>query len=373
MFAPLGGAGRRTLVFLAACAMLVPACGAPVQQTTTGRGGDLAATDLEVFKKFAGMAEPERTKALVEAAKKEGSLTVYGSSNLASYLSGFEKAYGIKTTLLETDNDAMVTRLTQEAAADRYLADYVDGAGPLMQTLDNAGLLGFYSSPLRDKLPPEAQGKNWTGNRRQPYLAAYNTEQVPPDQIPDDYLDFADPKWKGRISVELGDYEWYMGLVQYYEQVKGMSRTAIDAALSKVMSNARTADGHSDQSRLLAAGQYAVALAAYYHHIKGLADHGAPVTWGGAGKPTVQPIIMHYDGIALTSHAPHPAAATLFLDYVLSPDGQAISESEGELSAAVGPNDPLAGLEVRMTDMNQYLENGAQWAAAYDKLLRHAQ
>jgi iron(III) transport system substrate-binding protein len=352
------------------------ACGnSPLQddtQVANESGGELAANDLEVYKKFADMDAPDRTDALVEAAKEEGSLNLYGSSSLQDYADAFQEKYGIKTTLYESDTDTAVARLTQEAKAGKYIVDYIDGGSTFLNELDSLGLLGMYESQYRDQVPDDVQGEHWTAQRRQPFVAAYNTDEIDPSEIPDDYLDFADPKWDGKISMELGDYDWYQGLVQYYE-AKGMSRDEIDAKFHDIASNAVTADGHSDQAELLAAGQFAVTMSSYVHHIDELKADGAPLEWGGAGDPTVQPIIMRYEGVALMSHAPHPAAATLFMDFVLSPDGVEILKDSYDLPAVPEADDPLQGLNVVRLDLKEYAEHSDRWSHDYDALLRNAE
>lgn len=362
------------VALLSATTLFVSACGAPVSAPTESADAtsDEATHASEVYQKFAAMAEPQRTEELVKAAQEEGHLSLYGSQNLKDYGDAFQEKYGIEVTLLDVDNETMVSRVTQEAQAGRYTVDYVDGASNLMDALENEGLLGFYDSPSRQQIPEELNGENWTGQRRQPYLASYNYDKVDPADIPTDYLDFADPKWKGIISMEQGDYDWYMAMVDYY-LAQGMSQEEIDDAFTKIASNARIANGHSDQVQLLAAGQFGVALSTYYHHVEGAIEDGAPVTWGGDGRPIVQPIIMRLNGMAIMSHAPNPAAATLFLDFILSDEGQEISRSLKELPVMPSETgDPLDGIETFLVDSTQYAEEGPEWAKKYDELLRNA-
>jgi iron(III) transport system substrate-binding protein len=335
-------------------------------------GGELASDDLEVYTKYADMEEPDRTDALIDAAKEEGSLNLYGTDNLQDAADAFTEEYGIKTTVYEADTDTAVARLTQEAKAGKYIADIIDGGSTLLNELDRLKLLGVYESQYRDRVPDSVQGEHWTADRRQPFVVGYNTDEVDPSEIPDDYLGFADPKWDGKISMELGDYDWYLGLVQYYE-AQGMSRDDIDAKMQAIASNAVTADGHSDQAELLAAGQYAVTMSSFVHHIEELKADGAPLSWGGDdGGTVVQPIIMRYEGVALMSHAPHPATATLFMDFLLGPKGTEITKSGFDLPAVPEADDPLDGLNVVLLDLHEYATNGDEWSKEYDALLRNA-
>lgn len=347
----------------------------PLQDTTAANesGDELAADDLAVYQKYGGMSEPDRTDELVKEAQDEGSITLYGSSSLEDYAEAFSEKYGIQTNVYDpAEIDSSLARVTQEAKTGKYVADIFQGGSTFLNSLDRAGLLGVYDSKYHDAVPASVhQGEHWTAQRRQVFVAGYNTDAIDPSEIPDDYLDFADPKWDGKISMELGDYDWYMGLVEYYES-QGMSRDEIDAKFRDIASNAVAVSSHPDQAELLAAGQFAVTMSSYVHHIDELKADGAPLEWGGAGDPTVQPIIMRYEGLALMSHAPHPAAATLFMDFILGPEGHQILLDGHYLPAVPEPNDPLEGLNVVPLDLHEYASNGDEWAKAYDELLRNA-
>jgi iron(III) transport system substrate-binding protein len=358
-----------TVAFAATALLILNACASPLQaennagNNTAGNDQKNAAT--EVYEKFASMAEPQRTEELVKAAKAEGGLALVGSSSLQDYADAFERKYGIKGTLYESDTDTAVARLTQEAAAGKYNSDVIDGGSTFLNELQSKGLLGLYKSQYRDQMPASAQGEFWTANRIQPFVVGYNTDKVKESDLPDDYLGFGDPKWKGQISVEQGDYDWYQGVVQYY-LAQGMTQDDIDTKLRAVAANARTTDGHSDQAQLLAAGQFAVTLSSYVHHILGLKDDGAPVNW----TAKVQPVITRYEGVALLAHAPHPATATLFMDFMLSPDGMAILKKEDYLPSNVAEGSPMYGVKTTDLDLEEYAKNSAKWSDGYDKLLR---
>ena len=364
---------RFAVAALAGSALILGACGGIPKEPGSSGSADTTMTKVkDEYAKYAAMKEPERTKALVKAAKAEGALNVYGTNDMVDIGDLFTKKYGIKITMYEGDTDAIATRIAQEADGGRYKADVLNASDILANKLQEEDLLGHYESPTRALVPAEGKGKFWTAYRRQPFIASYNTDEIDPSEIPSDYLDFADPKWKGKISMELGDYDWYMGMVMYYLD-KGMSREDIDAKFTQIAKNARIADGHSDQMGLLGAGQFAVSLSSFIHHLNQLADDGAPVAWRAKDGHAVQPIIMRYEAVALTSHAEHPAAATLFMDFVLGQGGTDSSLDRGTLPAIPEKNDPLDGLTVVPLDPEEDATNGATWAKDYDKLLRNSQ
>jgi iron(III) transport system substrate-binding protein len=366
------GATRKLAIAGAAIAALaLSACGGAPQEPGASGGGDKAETAAQAYERFAAMEEPARTKALVKAAKKEGTLNIYGTDDMEKLGALFSEKYGIKIKAYEADTDDVATRIAQEADGGRHIADVLNSSDVLANQLEEKGLLGSYESDIREEVPAEGKSDTWTGYRRQPFIVAYNTKKVDPGDIPDDIFGFADPKWKGKISMELGDYDWYMGMVMHYLD-EGMSREEIDAAFAKIAKNSRIADGHSDQMNLLAAGQFGVTLSSFVHHTVEAGEDGAPVQWRGEDGHAVQPIIMRYEAVALAERAPHPAAATLFMDFVLGEEGAAHIESERTVPAVPGDHDPLEGLNVVLLDSEEYATNGAQWAKEYDQLLRNA-
>jgi iron(III) transport system substrate-binding protein len=363
---------RRTGVVTFAALIALTACGGPVADqaahSASQRGGPGATA---VYEDFAAMPEPQRTEALVAAAQEEGTLTVYGTDSFGEGLGDkFTEKYGITVNFLDGESDATIAKIAQEAEAGVYTVDVTNGGQPMLEQLQAKGLLGTYESKYRDAVAEGGKGEGWTGYRRQPFLVAYNTDIVNPQELPDDILGFADPKWKDKIAVVQNDYDWYMGMVMYYEK-QGMSRKQIDEAFRGIAANAKIIDGHSNLGPMLAAGQYGVALSCYIHHVFEVAEAGAPVRWNTEGRPAVEPIIMRYNGVALLKNASHPAAATLFMDFVLGPEGSELVREQGQLPAATGPEgDPLDGLNVQLMDSDEFAQNNVKWANEWDALLR---
>jgi iron(III) transport system substrate-binding protein len=317
------------------------------------------------------MKEPERTDALLKAAKKEGEVTIYGTDSLGVDIGdAFTKKYGIKVNFLDGESDETVAKIIQEADAGRHSVDVTNGGQPMLEQLEAKGLLGDYGSRYREQVNADGKGKGWTGYRRQPFVVAYNTSVVDPKDIPPDLLGFADPKWKDKIAVVQNDYDWYMGMVMYY-QSKGMPRADIDATFKKIAANARIIDSHSNLGPLLAAGQYGVALSSYVHHVAQVAKKHAPVEWRSSSGAAVQPIVMRYEGVALMNQAAHPAAATLFLDFVLGPGGEQVVSDQNQLPAIpAADGDPLTDLHVVLMDNHEFATNSPYWSKSWDDLLR---
>ena len=75
-------------------------------------------------------------------------------------------------------------------------------------------------------------------------------------------------------------------------------------------------------------GEYAMSLQIFNHHAAISAKKGAPVDWVRLNPSTVNPSL-----VALTKNSPHPNAGQLFIEFLTSPEGQAIFQKADYLPA----------------------------------------
>src|SRR5260221_11888390 len=80
--------------------------------------------------------------------------------------------------------------------------------------------------------------------------------------------------------------------------------------------------GHTLMAELVAAGEIDLALDAHVQGVARLKEKGAPIDW----KP-LQPSFGQPSSVGTAARAPHPTAALLFADFVLSREGQEIINS----------------------------------------------
>ena len=121
---------------------------------------------------------------------------------------------------------------------------------------------------------------------------------------------------EGTHRLEATDAEWMATLIKTWGADKGMEyfRT-----LSAMKPDVRR--GHVLLAKLVAAGEIPVGLTMYNSNIIPLKRKGAPIDF-----VPVQPVVARPQGIGVAKNAPHPHAALLFVDYVLSPAGQQLFE-----------------------------------------------
>ena len=298
----------------------------------------------------------DREARLLQGAKREGRVVLYTSlapTESAPLAAAFEKKYGIKVELWRALSNQVVQRVITEAQARRHSVDVIETNGPEMEMLAREKLLGGFSSPHLADLPAAAipVHRTWFPDRMNFFVVGYNTAKVQRSQIPATYEGFADPKWKGRIGLEATDAEWMASLMKTWGAEKGMDYFRKLSALKPDMRQ-----GHVLLASLVAAGEVPVGLAMYSSNIVPLKRKGAPIDF-----VPVQPVVARPQGIGVAKNAPHPHAALLLADYVLSPEGQRLLESLGRVPASTRVSSALDNFPFTMIDAVTVLDEAEKW------------
>ena len=280
---------------------------------------------------------------LVKAARREGTLVLYGPSSLGRrgpgvIENGFKKAnpgIEVRETLGRGHNT--VTRLLTERRAGRYIPDVlIGGTSSAVITLKPAGAL----VPLKPKLLlPDVLDKSawldnqlWWADAREPYttlmfqgyvqtIAYVNTKIVDPTQFRS-YWDLLDPKWKGKIvshDIRRGGRGGGVSRFVYKHPQLGpryLKRlfSEMDITLS---SNPR------QMVDWLAKGRFQIALFLSSGDITSAQEQGLPVAHVLADQfKEGAPISPGPGAVSMIDRAPHPSVATLFINWLLSREGQ---------------------------------------------------
>lgn len=360
-----GGKARLVLAGLAVV-LAATGCGA----SPTAGGNDAEDKGPSAAEKFyaetAGLTGKARRDKLVEQAKEEGHLSLYTSmtSDIADIVtSAFTDQFGIDVDLYRAGSETVLQRVLQEQAANFAGNDVVETNANELFALNGEGMLATYSGERCDLVPKAGRFDGWTATRFNLFAPSWNTNLVPKGQQPTSWEDLADPKWDGKLSMELGDYDWYLTLYGYWKE-QGKSEAEIDKIFADMADGAKIVKGHTVQGELLSAGQFSV-VASNYSYIVGRAKaKGAPVDY----LPFTQPVIARPNGVGLMKTAEHPAAAMLFADWLLE-EGQRILADDGLTPAIVEGEDPLQGVEIVPVDVQTMIDDGEEWQKKYDKVV----
>lgn len=306
-----------------ALALLVTGCGgSPVAGSAPEANADATA----VYDRINSLSGQEREAELTKLAEEEGKLTVYTSNtDMETIIAGFEKEYDIDVALTRGNSETVLQKLLTEGSAGELKVDFVDNNANELNIMADQGFLYDYESEYRDAVRRDGQMDGWTSHYFNAFVVGWNTDKVEATDLPKEIKDFADPKWKGLISLELSDIDWYAAVSTYYLD-RGMSEQEVDRMWAGIAANASIEKGHSTMGDMLSAGKLDIALSIYQHTVDGAsADNGAPVAWNPDGQH-VEPVVVRPNGAGIMSAAEHPAAAMLFMDYVLSEGQQTIAD-----------------------------------------------
>jgi iron(III) transport system substrate-binding protein len=302
--------------------------------------------------------------AVIEAAKREGEVVYYASMNLSeanAIISEFEKRYPfIKVKLNRTGSEKLLAKVMTEYRVKKLPADVIQTVEFSMHLFSRGGVLAQYIPQANSQYPSEFKEEGfWTTVYYNPYVVAYNSKLVPRQMVPKRYEDLLDPKWKGKMMIEGTKADWFAGILQIMGQERGLKYMR---DLAKQQPSPR--EGHELLAQLVAAGEGLMDVNIPIASVERMKERGAPIDWTAVGSA---PAIMV--GIGLSSQATHPNAAKVFMDFVLSREGQKLMRTPGRLVARADLAPEQADLikEVKMAPVNPAL---AEKLGEYAKQLR---
>jgi len=273
----------------------------------------------------------------------------------------FEAKYPfLKVQFARAGSERLLTRVLTEARAKKSFADVVQTVEFSMHTLKVKGILGRYTPAEGAAYPKEFKEEDfWTSFYYHPYVVAYNKNLLRPVHAPKTYQDLLHPAWKNKMMMEGTKVDWFAGMLQIMGREKGLQYMR-DLAKQEILQ--RT--GHSLIAQLVAAGEAVFDINIPVASVNRLRDAGAPIDWLALG-----PVSAIMIGVGVTAQPLHPNAARLYVDFVLSKEGQAIMRGFHRLSARTDLAQEQATLmkDLRIVPVNPNL---ADQIDEYARLLR---
>ena len=307
----------------------------------------------------------DREKVLAAGAKQEGELMLYTSlvpEDLTALGAAFEKKYGVKLKTWRANSEKVLQRAVTEARAGRNDADVVETNGPQLESLYREKGLQPLRSPHIKDLMPQARTPHghWVGTRINMFVHSYHTGLVKKEELPKTYQDLTHPRWKGRLGIEAEDEDWFAMIVKELGEEQGL-RVFRDIVRVNGLSVRK---GHTLLAGLVASGEIPLALTTYSHGAEKMKQKGAPVEWFA-----ISPAIGRANGIGVTRKPPHPHAAALFVDFLLSPEGQTILQKGGYVPANLRVEDRAQKLPLKFVDPAVILDEDAKWKKLWQEIV----
>ena len=266
-----------------------------------------------------GAARAASDPAVVEGAKKEGTVSLYSSASTGpsnAIAEAFKKKYGINVLVYRAGSADVATRVQSEESAGRTQADALIIEEPGLGLL--VPYLAAYDSPERGAIAAVYKQPQSTLIRMYMAQIGWNTNAVKAG-APTDWKDLLDPKWKGRFGsldphVTATTLAWQVLVEKLYGptflQQFGANKPKLYASTNAM-------------SQAIVSGEIDLGLTNSFGVIQ-MAETGAPMG-GVIPKNTV----LFGGNVAVFAKAPHPNAARLFVDFACSAEGQSIINVAG--------------------------------------------
>jgi iron(III) transport system substrate-binding protein len=217
-------------------------------------------------------------------------------------------------------------------------------------------------SPHLAGIIPEAIAphRQWVAVYLSMFVQAYNTDLVRKETLPNTFYDLLRPQWKDRLGIEAEDYDWFAQVVMDLGEAQGL-RLFRDIVASNGISVRK---GHSLLTNLVVAGEVPLALTAYGFLAEQAKRRGAPLDWF-----VIPPAIARPTAEGLARNAPHPHAAVLFFDFLISEEGQQILASRQFVTVSRSIETPFNKGPLKLIDSAAILDQARKWQDLYHKTI----
>lgn len=317
----------------------------------------------------ANLKGPDRTAKLIAGAKKEGELMLYSSLTQEDQLrigEDFKQRYGVTVKFWRGSQAHILQRVTTETRGGRFEFDVLETNSPQIEAIAREGLLQKMGSPFAGEvLIPEtvpASGE-YVPDRLNLLVYAYNTTAVKAADLPKGWPELADAKWKMRVGMESTNVEWFSTIVEALGEDAG-----IDLFRRIGENGVAVRTGHTHSTGRVIAGEIPLMLGVYSHDVDRMKVKGAPVDWF-----VLPPAVVVPSAVAVSRRAPHPHAAALFMDYMLS-EGQRIYTEQHRVPASGKFDSPVRrlvneGRPLRIVNTQRAPDDYDKWLRLYKRLI----
>jgi iron(III) transport system substrate-binding protein len=267
----------------------------------------------------------DREEVLKAGAKKEGKMVWYTSLTAHRDIANvFEAKFpGIKIETYRAGSTDLTRRLLSEGQTKRGIADLIETTPATLMMMRESKMLMPYYSPHLAKFPDDAKEEAdkervlWTTDRESIVGLGYNRNLIRAAEVPKSFADLAKPENKGKIAVsgDVTGVRFIGALIKAKGEEFVKQLRALDIKMHMISGGA--------MHELMAAGEMPMSISIFRNHVLSGKPKGAPTEWVPMDlNPT------NAGGVALPASSNNPHAALLFIDFLLSPEGQKIFEEK---------------------------------------------
>jgi iron(III) transport system substrate-binding protein len=283
----------------------------PAQTAATG-----VQDKLDQLQKLSGA---ERQRFLEEQAIKEGKVVMYTADDpvlIRLWNAAFKQRYPqIDAQFVRMTAPATLQRPMAESQAGRPVADLLHVNAQNLAVLQRSGMVARYASPESKDFDPEFRDPRgfWSVEWYDVRIVAFNTTLIRKAEVPTTLEGLTNPALRGKLGYVLaGGAGWVAGVLKAKGEAAGMDLMRKIAAQEPRLYESNTALGNALGSGQVAVGfDFLLAIQAKTRKL------GAPIDW-----VTPDPLLVLPYYQVLLKDAPHPYAAALVYDWILSKEGQ---------------------------------------------------
>jgi len=296
-------------------------------------------------------AELAVPKDWLEKAKVEGKLVLYSTESpqqQTAILKQFYKRYPfIMVDYLKAATDVRYHKLLQSARQGAPIADIVTGIGGVLKAyIDAQTLAELTDLPVWRVYADEVKyGTTSIAFRKRYYSLAYNTERVSKKDLPKTWEDLLNPKWSGEVAFNSIAYAVWLNPL-WHSLGPERTRKLIEG-FGRNKAQFRT-EGADAAVRLLAAGEFNFAIPVSEYNAHEVFRAGGPVDW-----LALDPLPVGLGNILAMKKGTHPFAAKLYINWILSYEGQ---EIYAKVTGANPVHPSLQGKSFNFPDLAQRIK-----------------
>ena len=282
------------------------------------------------------LSENNRAAALENEARKEGEVVWYAamaSDRAGELIKVFEGRYPfLKVKFQPGGASRQLEQLLVEHRAKKQRADIINTRRSFVGVMAKAGAIARYRTPLRTSLRDGFADKEGlvNGIYAQPRVFLFNSRMIPRDKAPQSFDDLLNPAWRDKMGMETTDYDWLASLIDFYGRAK-----ALDYASKLVKQQLNLRRGPTLLAQLAVAGEFPIVIDAFPEEVAQMKNAKAPVDFVFS-EPFVP--VKTPTTVSISAAAPHPHAAALFVDFLLSKPGQDLLASQGRWASRKDAN-----------------------------------
>jgi iron(III) transport system substrate-binding protein len=309
---------------------------------------------------IANYSGADRQAVLEAGARREGFVLVYTTgTQIKPLLDRFGQKYPyVKVELARASSADTARKVVEEYRAGYEKVDAFELASHGLIVPRDENILQPFRSPELAAYNPDSiePRRHWAMVRESYTGIGFNTKLLSSEKAPKTYEALLDPQWKGRMAISglsTTAVNWVGTMIVVhgidYVRKLGQQNIRIYNLTGRALAN------------LMTAGEVVLSPTIYNSHVAASADKGAPLAWAAPG-----PVPVTDTGVAIARKAPHPHAAMLLADFLMSKEGQLLYQELGYDSARRDLTAPGAPVQkLYLTNRPNYIGDYESWMKVY--------